>query len=170
LSVIWIPVGVASFWYGVWMLWDVHVFPDHRMASTVVSLVVGFVPPVCLVAMQLTGFGGGARRTIAASAPLRAATALVFANISVAAWRGVWRLWRDILAREADDGALIWIPVVVGVVMLGAVSAIASTLAPPVTIALDAGVTGSIGTYSEQRGAAADAECTGTTASVHPAA
>ena len=38
-----VAFSVVSFWRGVWGLWDVLVFPDDKLLSSALSLLVGVV-------------------------------------------------------------------------------------------------------------------------------
>jgi len=43
IRVLWIAVAVVLVWRGAWGLMDLYIFPDHLLASYIISLVLGLI-------------------------------------------------------------------------------------------------------------------------------
>ena len=43
IRMLWIAVAVVLVWRGAWGLMDLYIFPDHLLASYIISLVLGLV-------------------------------------------------------------------------------------------------------------------------------
>ena len=43
IRVLWIAVAVVLVWRGAWGLMDLYIFPDHLLASYIISLALGLI-------------------------------------------------------------------------------------------------------------------------------